>query len=143
MEDILSVFSAPWQIEQMATSVRRSLVVFFAMLVLSFGAARVNAGFAADSSREMAGAPTASAHMHGPSKTMAVPGGDDCCAKEHSRSCPDCLILRSCETACAVPVILVDTPGASVMVSSGWNKAGADVFATGMLVKPPTEPPKA
>ncbi len=141
-EDILSVLSAPWQIEQMALSVRRSLVVFFAMLVLSFGPARVNAGFAAGSPREMAGTLMASAHMHGASEAVTV-HGDDCCAKERSRSCPDCVNLRSCEAACAVPAILADASSAAVPAGPGSERTDADVLVTGMLVKPPTEPPKA
>lgn len=135
--------SRSWQIGDMAQSIRRSLVLFLAMLVLALGPAGVNVSFAADASQEMTGAPMASAHMHGPSKAMAVPGGDDCCSKGHSRSCPDCLTLRSCETACAVPAILAEAPSASGTLIRGRNDADADVLAAGMRVKPPTEPPKA
>ncbi|WP_416796354.1 hypothetical protein [Ciceribacter azotifigens] len=142
-EDFLSAFAGPWQIKDMAQSVWRSLVVFLAMLVLTLGPARVDVGFAADAFREMAGAPTASAHMHGPSMAMAAPGEGDCCTKEQSRSCPDCVNLRSCEAACAAPAILADVSSAAVPAGPGSEKTDADVLATGTPVKPPTEPPKA
>jgi len=127
----------------MAQSIRRSLVVFLAMLALALGPAGMNSNFAAGVTHELAAASMASTHMHGPSNAMPVSRGDDCCAKLQSGSCGDCLILRSCETACAAPAVLADAPIATVTVRSGRDKTDADVLVTGIMVKPPTEPPKA
>ena len=126
----------------MAQFIRRSLVVFLAMLVFALAPAWVNANSAAGVSHDAATASMSSTHMHGPSAAMSVSRGDDCCAKPRSRSCGDCLILRSCETACAAPAVLADAPIATLTVGPGSDKIDADILFTGIMVKPPTEPPK-